>query len=177
MFVSQRVFIRQPSLHDLENFLDCRNADRATGSVETMSVETATTLLQEQSIKTDSEAGWRMFAICLSGQDQFIGEVGGFVHAGDAPIIDIGWWIAARFRGKGYATEAAQLLLGWCFDHRHAVEVTAHCQAKNAASRRLMERLGMRDQRLEFSGDGVPDEVSFVLSRSAWIQRQQPADR
>ncbi|WP_083294526.1 GNAT family N-acetyltransferase [Burkholderia plantarii] len=167
----QRIQIRQPSLHDLHGLLACRNTGLSPDSPDLMSEDAATRLLEEQALKTDADPGWRMFTICRDGHDDMIGEVGGFVHAGDTPVIDIGWWLAAPFRGNGYATEAARRLLVWCFEVRHASEVTAHCLAKNTASRKIAERLGMRESGRKPVGTDGAQEVAFVLSRDAWGRR------
>lgn len=164
----QRIQLRQPSLHDLRELLACRNTGLAPDSTDLMSEAAAMQLLEEQALKSDADPGWRMFTICLDGHRDMIGEVGGFVHAGETPVIDIGWWLAAPFRRNGYATEAARRLLVWCFDTRHASEVTAHCLVENMASRKIAERLGMRESRRKLVGTDAAEEVAFVLSRDRW---------
>ncbi|WP_246794431.1 GNAT family N-acetyltransferase [Burkholderia perseverans] len=167
----QRIQIRQPSLHDLRGLLACRNTGLSPDSTDLMSGEDAARLLEAQAVKTDADPGWRMFTICRDGHDDMIGEVGGFVHEGDPLVIDIGWWLAAPFRGNGYATEAARRLLVWCFEIRHAGEVTAHCLAENMASRKIAERLGMRESGRKPVGTDGAQEVAFVLSRDGWDRR------
>jgi RimJ/RimL family protein N-acetyltransferase len=50
--------------------------------------------------------------------------------------------------GRGYATEAARALLDHVFGDLGAHRVLAHCDPRNAASWRLLERLGMRREGL-----------------------------
>jgi RimJ/RimL family protein N-acetyltransferase len=57
---------------------------------------------------------------------------------------EIGWAISADRQGRGYATEAARALMGFAFSGLGCHRVIATCQPENAASWRVMEKLGMR---------------------------------
>lgn len=57
---------------------------------------------------------------------------------------EIGWVIAPAHQGQGYATEAARAALEICFEHLGLRRVTAGCFVENAASWRIMEKVGMR---------------------------------
>lgn len=61
-----------------------------------------------------------------------------------ATQAELGWTFHPDHQGHGYATEAVTALLGICFDVLGLRRVTAECFADNAASARLMERVGMR---------------------------------
>lgn len=56
----------------------------------------------------------------------------------------MGWAIHPEHHRKGFGEEAVRLLLEYLFKERGLRRVTAACDARNVASRRLMERLGMR---------------------------------
>ena len=64
----------------------------------------------------------------------------GFGHA----THEIGWVISSGHQGRGYATEAARALMDFAFNKLRCHRVVATCQPENAASWRVMERLGMR---------------------------------
>jgi RimJ/RimL family protein N-acetyltransferase len=82
----------------------------------------------------------------------FVGEIGfANMHReiapslGDAP--EIGWVLATRAHGKGYATEAVNAALDWCgqrFPGRRTVCIIA---PDNQASRRVAEKAGYRETR------------------------------
>jgi RimJ/RimL family protein N-acetyltransferase len=57
---------------------------------------------------------------------------------------EIGWTLAAEYRGQGYATEAARALIDYGFHSLGLHRVHADTNGDNRASRRVMERLGMR---------------------------------
>jgi RimJ/RimL family protein N-acetyltransferase len=57
---------------------------------------------------------------------------------------EIGYWIGAPYRGRGFATEAAQLALAWAARHLPPGRVGAYVDAENVASRRVLANCGMR---------------------------------
>lgn len=59
---------------------------------------------------------------------------------------EIGWLLSPAVQGRGYATEAARLLLGACFGELGLHRVYAELDPRNTASVRLCERLGMRHE-------------------------------
>lgn len=52
--------------------------------------------------------------------------------------------LASSAWGHGYATEAADALLGWAFDTLDLNRVQAECDTRNAASARVLEKLGFQ---------------------------------
>jgi RimJ/RimL family protein N-acetyltransferase len=81
--------------------------------------------------------------------------VGIWTHAGDycggtgfhgfdwsVPSFELGYFLHMEARGKGYGTEAVQLVSDMAFATLHAKRVWASCDARNAASWRLLERCG-----------------------------------
>lgn len=58
--------------------------------------------------------------------------------------IDIGYSIIVKERRAGYGFEAAKALLDWALSRPGVKNVTASCDRRNAGSRRILEKLGMR---------------------------------
>jgi ribosomal-protein-alanine N-acetyltransferase len=56
----------------------------------------------------------------------------------------VGYAISPDFQCRGYATEAAAALIEFGFGSLGLFRIYAECNARNAASRRVMEKLGMR---------------------------------
>lgn len=69
-----------------------------------------------------------------------IGEISLWLHGEDA---ELGWILDRSEWGQGYMTEAARALIDEARANLQAVWFTAHCDDANAASYRLMEKLGM----------------------------------
>lgn len=56
-------------------------------------------------------------------------------------MVELGYEIAAAYRGRGLATEAAQGLLTYAWSHENVLRVTAATLAEENASTRLLRRL------------------------------------
>jgi len=69
--------------------------------------------------------------------------------------IEIGWWLARAWWGRGLATEAARAALHEGFTRAGLDRIVAIAQPANTASIRIMEKLGMRFERMTESR-GVP---------------------
>ena len=72
--------------------------------------------------------GWGLWAVEIKSEDPFIGFVG--LHIPEpalpfGPCIKIGWRLAARFWGNGFATEAALAALGIAFEVLQLKEVVS----------------------------------------------------
>jgi RimJ/RimL family protein N-acetyltransferase len=61
----------------------------------------------------------------------------------DGPDVEIGWRMAPDRRRRGYATEAARAALEVGFGTLGMDRIVAVTHPQNAASRRVMEKLGM----------------------------------
>jgi RimJ/RimL family protein N-acetyltransferase len=91
----------------------------------------------------------------------FIGFVGLSVprfKAHFTPCVEIGWRIAAQYWNCGYATEAARIALRAGFEVFQLKEIVAFTVPANLASRRVMEKIGMRhDEADDFDHPSFPD--------------------
>jgi [ribosomal protein S5]-alanine N-acetyltransferase len=61
--------------------------------------------------------------------------------------IEIGWWLARAWWGKGLATEAAREAMRDAFERAGLHRVVAVAQPENLASIHVMEKLSMRFER------------------------------
>jgi RimJ/RimL family protein N-acetyltransferase len=92
----------------------------------------------------DTPGEWFQFAVALRESGQLIGDCAAQPLASDPRQCEIGFTLAPAAQGRGYATEAVQLLLGYLFGARAKHRVIACCDARNTASAALLERLGLR---------------------------------
>jgi aminoglycoside 6'-N-acetyltransferase len=92
----------------------------------------------------DTAGEWFQFAVALRPAGPLIGDCAAMTRADDPRQCEIGFTIAGEHQGRGYATEAARLLVGYLFADRGKHRVTACCDARNTASAAVLERLGMR---------------------------------
>ncbi len=93
---------------------------------------------------------------------------------------EIGWVFSPAVRGRGYATEAAHRLLHVAFDEWALHRVVARVDARNEASLRLCERLGLREEaRLldnEWFKGSWSSEVDFALLDEEWREWHRRSD-
>jgi RimJ/RimL family protein N-acetyltransferase len=75
-----------------------------------------------------------------------MGEVSLILRSAEWRQAEIGYIFHPDFHGHGYASEACRRLLSLGFDDAGAHRVFARCNAANEASRRVMQRLGMREE-------------------------------
>lgn len=90
----------------------------------------------------DTAGEWFQFAVVLRPAGQLIGDCAAMPYADEPRQCEIGFTIAPGYQGHGCATEAAGLLVGYLFAGRGKHRVTASCDARNAASAAVLERLG-----------------------------------
>jgi len=122
----------------------------------------------DRQVKLDAERGfcrWRM-------RDAAGGELIGFCGVGfwrNEPEAEIGWWLARRYWGRGLATEAARCALRDAFERVALERVISVAHEGNAASIRVMEKLGLGWER-DFEHEGFR-LVRYGMARTEWVHR------
>jgi RimJ/RimL family protein N-acetyltransferase len=101
-----------------------------------------------------------LWALEIPGVAPFAGFVGLSAPAFEAhftPCVEIGWRLAARHWGAGYATEGARAALAFGFEALGQPEIVSFTVPANTRSRRVMEKLGMRrDPAGDFDHPALP---------------------
>lgn len=83
------------------------------------------------------------FAIVLRSTAQFIGSIGLVIEPA-SERAEMGYWVGKPYWGHGYCTEAAAAVLEYGFLTQGLNRIGAHHFARNPASGRVMQKLGMR---------------------------------
>jgi RimJ/RimL family protein N-acetyltransferase len=97
-------------------------------------------------IEADYPAGMGYWAVARRERpDEFLGWVLLIPADARGPEVEIGWRLTGAARGQGFATEAARRVLGHGLDGLGLDRVIADIHARNAASIRVAERIGMRE--------------------------------
>lgn len=99
----------------------------------------------ERSGEMFREKGFGLWSIRLHNGD-LIG-FGGFWHFREPPELELILGVAPWLHGTGIATEAGNALIRHAFDVLGFEEVRGSADAGNTASLRLMEKLGMSQER------------------------------
>ncbi len=82
------------------------------------------------------------FAVMLG--ETHIGSVSLYVLDEERKTGELAWMLVKKYQGQGYATEAARALLEYAAQKLGMTKIIAQCDARNTASRRVMEKLGMK---------------------------------
>jgi [ribosomal protein S5]-alanine N-acetyltransferase len=86
-----------------------------------------------------------VFAITDRATGAFHGAIGLTLHPAH-DRAELGYWIGQPFWGRGYATEAARAVLRWGFTTLGLHRIHARHFVRNAASGRVLAKLGMRHE-------------------------------
>ena len=83
-------------------------------------------------------------AVALRSNGQFIGGCAIRIGSQSFRDADIGYCFNRGYWGQGYATEAARAAVRFGFEHLGLHRIWATCDVNNAASARVLEKLGMQ---------------------------------
>jgi len=68
--------------------------------------------------------------------------------------VDIAFWLLPAYWGTGLATEAGRAVLQYGLEHLHLGRIIGLVEPRNAASIRVLEKLGMsRDKLVTYHGE------------------------
>jgi [ribosomal protein S5]-alanine N-acetyltransferase len=108
---------------------------------------------------------------------RFAGEVSlGSVQRGPFQMGYIGYWIDQALAGCGYVPEGVVLLIRYAFSALDLHRLEAAIVPRNIASRRVAEKIGMRDEGtavrfLQIQGV-YEDHVRYAITVEEWRARQ-----
>jgi RimJ/RimL family protein N-acetyltransferase len=94
-----------------------------------------------------AERGYGLWAVEVVDGPRFVGFVGLWDATFEAPFtpaIEVGWRLATDAWGHGYATEAATAAIDDGFVRVGLPEILSFTAVRNAPSRAVMERVGLR---------------------------------
>lgn len=103
----------------------------------------------------------------------FIGNIMLRPHNWQIPFFEIGYWLRTSAEGKGYMSEAVQLLRDFAFAELGARRVMLRIDERNARSIAVAERLHFRREGIlrnqEIAADGrLRNMIIFALTPEDW---------
>ncbi|MCF6765498.1 GNAT family N-acetyltransferase [Thiotrichales bacterium 19S3-7] len=123
--------------------------------------------------------GYSLYAVVLKQTNQMIGFVGLLnvnFQASFTPAIEIGWRLAAKYWGNGYAPEAANAMLDIAFNQFGLEKIVSFTVKDNLNSRRVMQKIGMKyDSKNDFnhpmvdSKSALARHVLYQISRDDYL--------
>lgn len=123
-----------------------------------------------------AEGDWLTFAVVWRQAGRVVGEVGLKLVSREHRQGETGFVFNPDYQGQGLASEAAAAMLGLAFGALGWHRVIGSCDARNQASVRLMERLGMRREAhfvhsVMLKGEWA-DELVYAILGHEWASRR-----
>ena len=170
---TDRLTLRPLSLDDLEWFAAMRgdkDVMRFIGRVGAVPRDIAEARLHRH-LECWAERGLGMFGVRERGQEIAVGWAG-LQPMDGTDEIEVGYAFGKDAWGRGYATEVARALVRWGFETLELERIVAVAYAENAASRRVMDKLGMRFEGVRYIYG--TDSVYYSLTRSDFMDAALP---
>jgi RimJ/RimL family protein N-acetyltransferase len=119
----------------------------------------------------DDHDGLRLAAV-LKGSGALVGDISLWRVSREHQQGEVGYVIASEHRGHGYGTEAVRRMLRLGFEEVGFHRIVGRLDARNVASARVLERLGMRREahlrENEFVKGEWADELIYAVLASEW---------
>jgi ribosomal-protein-alanine N-acetyltransferase len=142
--VGERVYLRAPLKRDEAEFVALNRASvRLHRGLVSPPVEAQQF---EAWLKRSRRKDIACFLICRVEDGAIVGAVvlSQIVRFSSFRSAYLGYYVGEPYSGKGYMTEAIQLMLRYAFEHLRLHRLEANIQPENAASIALVRRAGFR---------------------------------
>lgn len=103
-------------------------------------------LSRDQPIAIGTRGEWTQTALELVDSGTICGDVALHFLDTQPDTVEVGITLDPAHQGQGLATEALRAMITWLFEAHAAHRVLANADARNAPVRRLLERLGLRQE-------------------------------
>ena len=127
----------------------------------------------------DGDPAALRLAVVRRDSGELIGDFSLGIRSRQDGQADIGFMFKPEHHGQGFAAEAGRAVLALGFETSGLHRIFGSCDARNEASARLMERLGMRlEARLretEFVKGTWCDELIYAMLADEWRAARSPA--
>jgi len=147
---SERLLLRPFAESDLESVLDLNSRPDVVRYVPWGVVDRdgAAALMQRRLAATAIDDAMNRLALAatIPPDDRVVGEFILRRTSAEHRQGEIGWLLHPEIQGQGYATEGANEMLRLGFGELGLHRIVAQADARNVASHRVMQRLGMRHE-------------------------------
>lgn len=119
---------------------------------EPQSVELKMELLRQFRGRFDLDRDWS-YGVFTCDESAVVGGAGLHPVSSGTPatrrhergVREVGYWVASRFAGQGFATEAASALVRVGFELEHLERIDLHCELENVRSAAVARKLGFHE--------------------------------
>lgn len=166
---TERLTLRRLRLGDDRFILELVNDPqflRNIGDRGVRNLHDARKYLQHGPLASYEEHGFGLFMVERRPDGLPIG-ICGLLKRPTLEDVDVGFALLPAFHGQGYATEAAAATLHWGRQHLGLERVIAITSPDNVASARVLEKIGLRfDRMIRLAEDG--EEVRLFVPEAPW---------
>jgi len=185
--ISAQLRLRAFCAEDADNLVEL-DADPAVMRYLTGGVPTERSIIEQEILPrfVTSEAGHPLFGFWAAEVDgRFSGWFAFRPFDAERRNVSLGYRLARRVWGSGYATTGAKLLVDAGFRYHGVQRVIATTYEENTASIRVLEKLGMRlSRRFRYTPEDLAlsetsraptdaiwpgDDLEFTLERRDWL--------
>jgi ribosomal-protein-alanine N-acetyltransferase len=144
------VYLRPPEMRDFEAWAGLRERSRAfltpwepTWPGDDLTRASFRRRLRRNAQEIESDEGYPF--LIFADDDKLLGGLTlGQIKRGVAQAATLGYWMGAPYAGKGFMSRATRAALGFAFATLRLHRIEAACLPHNAASIRLLERVGFK---------------------------------
>jgi RimJ/RimL family protein N-acetyltransferase len=111
-----------------------------------------------------------VYSVLTADHGTLVGEIAMHLRDG-GESVELGYWIAAGQARRGYATLAAEAMTSVALALPSVTRVEIHCDAANAPSAAIAQRLGYRLDRIEERRAEAPGESGRLM---VWLRDEHP---
>ncbi len=147
------VYLRLSELRDFPEWAELREKSRAflTPWEPTWPVDDLTKASFRYRVRRHAEEMYRdeaySFFVFREEDNALLGGLSlGHVRRGVAQAATLGYWMGEPYAGKGYMSAAVRAVIGYAFDKQGLHRIEAACLPNNEPSKRLLERVGFRQE-------------------------------
>ncbi|PIE47017.1 MAG: GNAT family N-acetyltransferase [Gammaproteobacteria bacterium] len=185
-----RLKLRQWHMSDLKPFAQMNADPEVMRYFPTVLTESDSNALGNKIQKLIDQKGYGFWGVELLATQEFIGFAGLNEIDSDSELaktlnmdknfLEIGWRLAKKYWGKGYASEAAKAVLDFAFNDLLAESVYAFTAVVNQPSQKVMQRLGMVNTKQNFNhpkvkqGHELERHCLYCINRDCRIELNLP---
>jgi RimJ/RimL family protein N-acetyltransferase len=159
---TQHLILRHFTLDDAEAYLPLISLPeiiRYTGDTPATSIGEAREILRTRPLNDYAVHGYGRMAVIEKASGRLVG-FSGLKYVAELGEVDIGYRFLPDCWGKGYATESARMLMEEGTREFGIRRIVGTVHPENPASGRVLEKLGLRFERVLAPDD---DSVAFSL--------------
>lgn len=161
---TERLNLRQLSEGDAEFVLELLNDPsflRNIGDKGVRNIDDAIQYILNGPVESYERLGFGLWLVEMKDSKVPIG-ICGLVKRDALPDVDIGYALLPRFRSKGYAYESASAVMSYAMNVLGLKRLLAVTNKDNAGSIRVLEKLGLKFDRMVRLSEGEPEIKLFA---------------